>query len=549
MKTTDLLRWTTASITVLVLCAGAPACGAVSATQCSTDDECIPILGVTADRAQCVAGVCQVKIPPVDNPPDAGPSCSTNDECTATNGSASICREQTCVRLLNDVVTQSTDNYKGQKDAVVLGVVLPLTDGTGSPSPFDKTYADGVRLAIEDWSGGMGGGGLLVGTERRPVVAVFCDSQHDATRVQKCVDHMTSLKAPAIVFRASDDTNSGGPRAVQANTLVYCSDCEPHDVSLGNTNGLLWFGAPSLESQIPIRASWIQKLEPDIHKEAGRAPGALRMTLLSTTDLNYGADVKNALQVNGASVDWHNLDVKTTDWHALGAQIVGTNPDIVVTADLGSFFATDIVPEVEKRWNSQTMGPPPRYVASESEAFDQGLEQLIGANDALRKRITGVWSAEVSDAVISNEEQFFESAFLARFNYRAGGVCTGYESLYALQFAMVAAQSGAHTTTLRGDDLREGLKRLVGGPQENAVDFKPSEIKRGVTLLQQQQVVDARGLASDLDWDPITGIPQAGAGVWCAARQGNGLKVEELWSYDYKKKAPVGDPDTSVCGF
>jgi hypothetical protein len=536
------------------------ACTAADATQCAVDSDCEAILGVGPGAAQCNAGVCgpKIRVPTdIDAAASATP-CTSNHECVQQNGGQpALCRADRCIPVLTDTVIDATDNYKDQ-DPILLGFVAPLTTTSdGRVSASDATYFEGVKLAVHDWDNGSQGGINTPGTPaRHPIGAVFCDSKLDATTVQSCVDHMIDLKVPAIVFRTARDASAALPHALASKTLVYCSDCEATDLPATATNGLLWFGAPALDDQIPIRVDWIQRVEADLRSERGLSAGAtIKVAYLSSAEhVQHATNFKSALTFNGVSADangpsflWKSIDRASYDWHALGGELAAFAPDIIVTSEMGSDFHFYVVPEVEARWGA---GPKPRYVASEDESFDARLRRTVGSNDGLRSRITGVWSALPSDAVIDNEETFFEDAFEATYGYRPGGVATGFESFYALSFGLTAALAGAQTSVPTGENLAAGMKELVGGAPEDVVDFKASEIPRGISILQSKKKIDARGVYTDLEWDPITGIVHAGAGIWCPSREDDGtIEPEELWTYDEVAKAPIGDPDLDVCHY
>lgn len=535
----------------------------VNRDQCKQDGDCVPILGVaSAELASCTEGVCRPR--DTSRPVALEAPCDSTKDCTADGGAPALCRSgnqarRSCVSLLQGGISEVTPNY-AIGDPLFIGVIASETVVTpnGTYDSFvDKTNDDGMRLAADDWLAATSGA-ISAANERRPITALYCDSQASADRLNECFDAMTvTLGAPVVVLHSDADAMALLPKAIARDVLLYCSDCELANFRTVDTGGRLWFGFPSVVSTIPLRVKWIETLEATIRSEQARPTDPLKaLVVTSIVQPKTGAQLAEAIRLNGKSVA-ENVAAGTIvhkvldrgfagNFQALAQAAIDMRADIVVVENLGRDFHLLLMPEIEANWPNGV--PRPRYVPGGDEGYPSRFQRSVASNDELRRRVTGV-SYWTNDKNIDQNEIAYLQAFRSstKFGYDPSGLSSGFESFYVLAYALTSA---VHIDTVdphavRGGDVIKGLKSLIAAPGSTLIDVRASDIPRGVAALSTKQRIDLRGVISSLDWTD-TGDLYTDAAGYCIKRDFN---LKEFWIYDNTTKTTLGAPDFSGCQY
>ncbi len=159
------------------------------------------------------------------------------------------------------------------------------------------------------------------------------------------------------------------------------------------------------------------------------------------------------------------------DFRALAGEVLAVGADIVVVANMGRILHFQLLPEIEARWPRDAKGSPlrplPRYLTSAQEAYAFRFERSVGANDDLRRRVSGA-TVFVSDPKIDENLFAYIDAFRknAQFGYDPNQISTGFEAFYVAAFALTAAVNAATVNPggVRGGDVVEGIRRLRRRP-------------------------------------------------------------------------------------
>lgn len=535
----------------------------VERDQCRVDDDCLRVLGVASrEFAQCTEGVCRPR--DTSRPVALDVPCDTTRECTTDAGSPSVCHagdqgRKTCVSLYQGGISEVTDNFLNG-DPIFIGVAAPstLVTPTGTfDSIFDKTNVDGTRLAADDWSAATAGA-IQAGSARRPLTAVYCDTQGSADRLAECFDAMTTrLGAPIVMVHSDGDALAILPKAIARDVVVYCTDCEQANFQDTETAGHLWFGFPSATSTVPMRALWVEQLEAKIRTEQNRPTAPVKaMVLTSLAQPKTGAWLADAIRLNGKSAA-ENVAAGTmvrrvvdrglpVDFDNIAKQAVTLEADIVVVENMGRDFHFLLMPQIEATWPNGK--PRPRYVPGSDEGYAFRFQRSVGANDELRSRVTGVTYWTSDPQIDANQNAYFQ-AFQAssRLGYDPAGLASGFEAFYVAAYAITSAvhMDTVNPAALHGADVIKGIQSLIAAPGSVVVDVRASDIPRGVAALSAKQRIDLRGVNSSLDWGPHGEI-YADAAAYCVKPN---FSLKEFWIYNSAAKAPVASPDLSVCQF
>ena len=543
--------------------------GTVDGDQCAVDGDCAALLGVAPEQAQCVLGVCGRRTTALAaGDGGAERSCQTTKDCTA-EGDTAFCREGRCVPILTGGISEVSQNYIAG-DPIFIGALAPINlevPGGTVESVYDKIRTDGIRLASDDWNAATAGA-VTVGAARRAISLAICDTNASLDKLNSCFDAMTTgLRAPIVLVSNNEEVETLLPRALERDVVLYCTDCEPSRLPIQNTEGHVWFGFPSVKVLSPIRTRWLERLEAQVRGERlGPLPAKFKVAVVGAQSLVSLDTLVGGVTFNGQSAAQNQAagtlltkiidDNAPSDYRALADELAAFGPDVIIVANLGRLFHFYVMPEIEARWPRDAKGSPlrplPRYLTSAQEAYAFRFERSVGANDDLRRRVTGV-QYHSSDPKLDENQRLFFGAFRAstRFGYDPANIGTGFESFYVASFAIAAGfqLSSANPAALRGRDVIAALRRLSFDAADPGalVDVRANEIARGLTLLAGRQRIDLRGLQSSLDWDPATGEVAADAAIYCVKRDG-AFSLGDVWIYDARTKQPVGEPKPDVCG-
>ncbi len=308
----------------------------------------------------------------------------------------------------------------------------------------------------------------------------------------------------------------------------------------------------------PIRGAWVERLDAAIRNERALAPTVeLKAVAITAKEQSAtGGVLTDALRFNGRSGAENRsrgalvekvVDLtQPVDFRALAGEVLAVGADIVVVANMGRILHFQLLPEIEANWPSSK--PRPRYVLSGDEAFSAHFQRSVGANDELRRRVSGA-TVFVSDPKIDENLFAYIDAFRknAQFGYDPNQISTGFEAFYVAAFALTAAVNAATVNPggVRGGDVVEGIKRLRADPSAVVVDVRASDVARGVRLLSDKERIDLRGVNSTLEWDATTGELPTDSSIFCVRGD---FSFGDVWIYDGQGKKTLGEPKPEVCG-
>jgi branched-chain amino acid transport system substrate-binding protein len=197
--------------------------------------------------------------------------CSVDTDCAA-HGPTAMCQNNLCV---NDQRC-STLGVTGA-DAVVVGLVLPLTSDGTTPDPNGPHWRDAVKLVVDEINPPV-----QQGIAGRPLQVVVCDDLDDPDQASALAQRLVGEGLQAIISGGSSDTLNIAAVTVPANVLLvsgYSQSPEVASLTANSPSGarLIW---RTIEPDQYLSAVLIQKLSP----EGGTPP---RVSVLARND-SYG---------------------------------------------------------------------------------------------------------------------------------------------------------------------------------------------------------------------------------------------------------------------
>jgi hypothetical protein len=519
-----------ASLSTFVLAGG---CSLILETaepsQCSTQRDC-DANPAFRDRV-CQDGFCVTPTPEVDPvSKDAGSGCVSTDICTQANsGKVSVCKvaggactpwQTPQCRFVHGAVKEP--------GAIVVGTILPFTerqaDGELAPIGYADRLRHAIDLGLDDFAAALPGGVALGSGPKHPLAVLHCDSQLDPDQAKAAMTHLTQVVgAQAVIVGADADLAAVHDQAVASGTAVVCSDC----LAPFPPGSSAWRISPPIALQAPMAAARVAALEADL--AAGPSPPSpIKVAILTEPAVEAQAFVSALvpiLRFNGKSASDNGASflVEATEdpakeqvaFEAHAAAVAAFEPDIVVVA-MGANFPGHFLALLESRWSATK--PKPSYVMTTLNLELAPFADVLGpGNDELRKRMSGTCPG-FDQALQDNVDAFTLHYKLANNGQPQDGVFSGYDAFYATGLAIVAASTGP---LLDGPHVSAGFERLLSG---TLVDFRPSGLSVAIPLLATgPKTIDARGLASTLDWDVAThDLTPAEMGLYCFERTGDG---------------------------
>jgi|GEM_PF-2998161 len=494
--------------------------------QCSTDRDCEATPSLRGRT--CQAGICAVERPLETADAGGGDplmNCVSTETCTQlTSGRLSVCRTpgQPCVQLQTPQC-HTVRGSAGSPDAVVLGVILPLTaqqvNGSRPRDAYAERLLTAMRLAIDDFEAALPGGLFMADGKRRPFGLVACDSYATPAGAVAAFEHLTNVvKTPAVIIGSDRDLASVAPLATTTKTAIACSDC----IGTLPPGPLAWRVGPRLELEAPMVARRVADLESALHALPS-PPTNVRLSVLReparALDAIYSRFVASA-RLNGMPLSQNDagsfLPVQTDDpletaanWSASADAVVAFQPDIVVVL-AQSDFPDHYLPLIESRWPAGARKP--FYITTSLNNSDAQFASVPGI-DEIRLRLSGSRPAHRAD-LQANVDDFVNRWRFYANGQTPGGNWTGFEAVYSLAYAALAARA---QPIFDGPHISAGFERLRGGA--TVVDYRHSTIANAAALLGSGPAsIDVRGLWSDLDWNPLTRDFDSDVGTYCLVR-------------------------------
>lgn len=456
---------------------------------------------------------------------DAGPQCNVNADCT---GSYQICRKSThaCVNLITPECDHVQGNWQDD-NAVIFGSVLP-TRGADKSSGLPPQ--DALDLVVSDFANAGGLPPVPGATAHRPLVLVGCDDNSDSDQAVRAADHLGSIGVPAIVGAAfSGITIQVANRStIKNNVLLISPSATSTELTSLIDNGLVWRTSPS----DILQAKAAVALYPLIETELKKTRAAAQVAIAFKGD-SYGSGLANAvsqsLRVNGQPatatanaenfqyLDYGNPDdpASTLKYDATAAAIIAKKPQVIFLFGITETI-TEMMSRIEAGYTTNAITPKPTYVLADGSLLPELPVYLEGHPD-VRTRVLGTIYGSNSQAF-----NVFKTKYAAGVtdgsSADTAGTSTAYDALYNLAFATVAA--GAKP--LDGAAIRDGLGKLVPGPQATSWTVGTDAITNAFRTLLAGNNLDYSGASGPLDYDLATGEAASDIQIWCVPKDASG---------------------------
>ena len=502
-------------------------------------------------------------------------TCETTEKCKALHpGEAWACLQpgkQDCVRLDTDAcqVSDGWDRILPNSQPLFVGAILALdrkgSDGVLAPSTYDIDQGKAFELARSEWQVATQGIPVGPNKERQPLVTVTCNSKGDPSRVTAAMTHLEKLGAATVLFTSHDDVTAALPKLGPRNILALCTDCDAAAFKPTDTVGLLYHLAPDFGASAKGLVNlWVQATEARVRAGSGPINGVnLRVLYLSNADVASQvreAQVVSALSFNGKPASQQASDFMylqaaapggVVDFAAVAAQVASFQPDIVVL-DEGATSVVEYVPRIESAWPAGPLARP-QYMLFSYNTFSKEVEATVGANEELRKRITG-FTPRPSEATIPIHKAFVERY---RARYDADPVAdSAYEGFYLLGSALVSATHDQNTVfgKLSGLDVARCLGTMLDQNSRREVETSPAFIMQSVGFLSARPVQSIRLLGTYSEFayavPNVTGAQPTDVRLYCPALNDKGvfgLQTAAIYRHATQDlEAPI---DLAVCAW
>jgi branched-chain amino acid transport system substrate-binding protein len=213
-------------------------------------------------------------------------------------------------------------------------------------------------------------------------------------------------------------------------------------------------------------------------------------------------------------------------------------PHIIVL--FGFSQGTTLLKLIEAQWPANVMRP--RYVLPSPMARGD-LTAAVGADDALRKRITGTIPGTWNSPPFENFLDDYEFKWVADAETYPGatlGAAGGYDAVFLLAYA--TATFGDKPVS--GKDLADGLKKL-SSPTGPVINASAKGVPPGFAALRDMGGIDYNGASGPLNFNPATGEAQSDIQVWCLASFNSQIIRSGLY-YETAAKS-MGGSVSSAC--
>jgi hypothetical protein len=415
---------------------------------------------------------------------------------------------------LNGYLTQTGE-------PIILGAFAPQF-----PAQLMTTFSRNYDLAFTEFNGETLGGVIGADNKRRAMIAVVCKTPLDSPReeLEESMDHLVDrLKVPGILatmYAADLSAAFEYKRTGTDRDPFFISTLDSNSTLLAASDGgLLWHILPTGEEvAMPVKPLLARVLESLELEEPAR------VALLTDSDNQACVDMRSTIldeakgiEINGEPANdageevFQSFSTHTQDTPGMLSNVVTAllsfKPHVIIAAT-GPEFYEQIYTPFESQWNAATdSAPKPFYIVSPIHFNTPAFASKISA---LKSRVAGFNAAASSDKKLIKEYLGrFRSEFQGEMNVE--GFENFYDAPYFLMYA--AAAQVAHTAALRGQDLADGMKRLV---DLNAPQFAvgPGRIGAALQALNLGSI-RLEGTMGPPDFDERTGGRLTPGSVWC----------------------------------
>jgi ABC-type branched-subunit amino acid transport system substrate-binding protein len=429
-----------------------------------------------------------------------------------------------CVRASGRCAAlESTDcvDISGPTDAdnaLVLGALLAFDDSQGG---LNRARLRSMQMAVEELNA-LGGVPLQPGAEpSRPLLLVACDESKNGERAAQ---HLTDdLRVAAILGPTGSQVSLDVTTRVTIpkNTLTLSPTALAESLAELSDNDMSWLMVPSDAQRGPLLRHQIATLERALRKERGRdlklgmvfqddALGA--GTRAALVELTWNDEALSLASNLGTHVHLASYD-PTRDTHPdLIADYSDFAPDLVVLVG-GSSLVDDVLAKLEAAW---TADERPEYLLIDA-AKGPSLLQLVAETPELAARVrgTGVSPSSESQPVYRSFLLDYESHYPGDVLASGAGVGPSYDAVYALAYALVAANGETSA------DIARGLRGLHAPAASELTAVGPTTTLAAFRALKAEQPVALQGTFSALRWDERGAIASGTLEVWCVEVAGD----------------------------
>jgi hypothetical protein len=498
----------------------------LSTKQCSADADCVA-LGGSFESLVCVDNLCQA-------PPVTG--CTSNAQCIDEQGMG-----------YDPYACVERETAEGSRRIEKECVKLTTTE---CPTMLPQTGELWLESLRTDNPVILAGAGLIGGTtfldqrlrnydlalteltntnlglpSNRQVVMIGCQGTFEnADELDREMVHLANaVKVPGIIasFFADDLQRAFNDYGKEAQ-MFFMSPLES-DPTLAalQDNGLIWHIGPATDVLARAYAPLFTRTLAHLGLTSG-----VKVATVVTTDVRFlanmvptieAAPAQYGLSFNGMNVtDNRNADnyVKVnitsgsmSSVSAQVAEILDLQPNVIVSAADGQFIRR-MIPAIESGWPAS--GPPkPFYLLSPFSYNDPGVQNLLQSNSSLVSRIAGVNGAAATDTGVYDD---YVGRFQAAFPEYAEDL--GYENFYDAAYYLLYAAAGAGQNLANGQNLLDGMNRLMSGA--GPYDVGPVDMPTAMgTLAAGSATIQLNGTLGPPDWNRINGTRESVGSVWC----------------------------------
>jgi hypothetical protein len=533
----------------------------LSDDQCEINADCDALGGDFRGR-ECRAGVCV----PTGNQSGgnggggAGGSggCTSTRECLESPDRLGLtaCIDGACVQLTNDTtcpVVLPSDEQKLEEqllsggEPIILGAFAPLF-----PPQLESPVSHNYDLAFTEFNN-EAGGVPAPGSSRRALVAVVCQTPVGTPieELHTSLDHLIgNLKVPGIVATMFPEDLSVAFEYKRTNTQAdpfWLSTLESDSTLITTADsGLLWHILPSGEDMgLPVKPLLTRVLESKELEEPARV--ALLVDRdnrgcvdLSTTILDqrdgHGIEFNGDTALDQDESTFRSFSTHTADTPSVLSGVVQEllefQPHVIIAMTGKEFFA-QIFDPLENQWNDATsQAPRPFYILSPYQANTSEVSRVLAK---FKTRMAGINAAASKDrSVIKAYLDRYKSEFPAELSHDQ------YENYYdAPYFLMYAAAAAVpNTARLRGQDLADGMKKLIdiGAPQYRIGIDKIGAALQALT----NGSIQLDGTLGPPEFNRDTGARTTLGSVWCAGKTSTQPEVADALRYTESGELELG---------
>ena len=370
----------------------------------------------------------------------------------------------------------------------------------------------------------------------RPVAFVVCSEVQpgsSTTDSKRPGAHLVqALHVPAILGTAGTDSTLDllTGIAIPSGTVIFAPSVSSASLTTFADKELFWRTAPSGVLQAKALQRQVLELEAKV-RSLNPSLSQIKVALAFSDEAfgnDLSAEVTKNLTFNGQPEESQPANFLNIKYNQ-----VGTDADYTAVATAINAFAPHIVALIGRAESPKLLkglealapatGIRPEWLfsASSNVATLRTEPAVVNNVNNVRSRMRGTIATTPAGA--TGFDSLYTSAnFPAPASIPSFGASGAYDIGYLLSYAALAASPRGEP--LAGADMVRGLKRVLGGPESNAVRVGVSDINQAFTLIPSGADVNVKGFSYELNFDLTVGEPPARFNTWCARR--NGASVE-----------------------